>query len=176
MSKITIARPYAKAAFNFANENQDVEYWLSMLLFSAEVIRSNYITKLLSNYISHKKLAQIFIMICGDQLNDNGKNLIRIMAEKKRLTILPYVLDQFVDLLTAQKLTIKVDIISSYVLQKKQLLKISSAIEYRFLCKASLNCKIDKSILGGIIICIGDMVIDGSIRSRFNRLSGVLQT
>lgn len=173
---VTIARPYGKAVFEIAIKHHTVTQWQSMLTFSTEVSRNEQITELLSARVSPKKLADIFIAVCGDQLDHLAKNLIRIMAENGRLGILPDVLKQFIDFRAARELLIEVKIISAYPLKEQQLTKISALMEKRLSRKIKLNCKIDKSIIAGIIIRAGYIVINSSARGRLARLADVLQS
>ncbi|HHK9280606.1 TPA: F0F1 ATP synthase subunit delta [Escherichia coli] len=168
---ITVARPYAKAAFDFAVEHQSVERWQDMLAFAAEVTKNEQMAELLSG-----ALAESFIAVCGEQLDENGQNLIRVMAENGRLNALPDVLEQFIHLRAVSEATAEVDVISAAALSEQQLAKISAAMEKRLSRKVKLNCKIDKSVMAGVIIRAGDMVIDGSVRGRLERLADVLQS
>ncbi|UDG80235.1 F0F1 ATP synthase subunit delta [Candidatus Steffania adelgidicola] len=177
MSKlITITRPYAKAAFNFAVEQNKIKHWESMLVFSAEVSRNKQITDMFSGAVSPEKMAETFIAVCGKQLDTFGQNLIRVMAENKRLAILPNVLEQFLLLEREKKSTIEIKIVSAQRLTAEQLAKISTAMEKQLSRKVTLTCEIDTTIIAGIIIRAGDMVIDGSIQSRLERLAVVLNS
>lgn len=177
MSKfITVARPYAKAAFNFAVEQQDIDHWQQMLTFAATVAQNVQVTQMLSAALAAKAMATSFIAICGDQLDEHGQNLIRIMAENNRLSVLPDVLEQFTHLRAALEATIDVEVISASQLDQQQLAKISAAMEKRLSRKVKLNCKIDRSVMAGVVIRAGDVVIDGSVRSRLERLADVLQS
>ncbi|NIF24484.1 MULTISPECIES: F0F1 ATP synthase subunit delta [Pantoea] len=172
----TVARPYAKAAFDFAVEHQGIERWQQMLAFAAEVSRNEQIADLLSGAVAPDALSASFNAVCGDQLDEHAQNLIKVMAENKRLTALPAVLDQFIQLRDAYNATAEVDVISAGALSDEQLTKISTAMEKRLSRKVKLNCKIDKSVVAGVIIRSGDMVIDGSVRGRLERLADVLQS
>ncbi|MDQ6567858.1 MAG: ATP synthase F1 subunit delta, partial [Haemophilus parainfluenzae] len=87
MSELTtIARPYAKAAFDFAIEQSAVEKWTEMLGFAAAVAEDETVKAYLSSSLSAQKLANTVISICGEQLDQYGQNLIRLMAENKRLS------------------------------------------------------------------------------------------
>ncbi|MGP1958751.1 MAG: F0F1 ATP synthase subunit delta [Arsenophonus sp. NC-CH8-MAG3] len=177
MSEITtIARPYAKAAFDFAVENQLIDKWQNMLSFIDEVTRNQQIGELLYSLIASETLAKIFIIICGDEIDEHVRNLIRIMAENKRLSALPEVLKQYIQLRAFLELTIDIEVVSATALNKKQQFNISAAMEKRLSRKVKLNCKIDKSIIAGVIIRAGDLVIDGSVRGRIDGLIDVLQS
>ncbi|EOC0478286.1 F0F1 ATP synthase subunit delta [Cronobacter turicensis] len=173
---VTVARPYAKAAFDFAVEHQSLDRWQDMLAFAAEVAKNEQMAELLSGALAPETLAKSFIAICGDQLDDNGQNLIKVMAENGRLKVLPDVLEQFIQLRAALEATVEVEVTSASALSDEQLAKISAAMEKRLSRKVKLNCKIDKSVMAGVIIRSGDTVIDGSVRGRLERLADVLQS
>ncbi|MEN3753087.1 F0F1 ATP synthase subunit delta [Mangrovibacter yixingensis] len=173
---VTVARPYAKAAFDFAVEHQNVDRWQEMLAFAAEVSKNEQVAELISGALAPETLAASFIAICGDQVDTHAQNLIKVMAENGRLSVLPDVLEQFVLLRAALEATVEVDVTSASALSEEQLSKISAAMEKRLSRKVKLNCKIDKSVMAGIVIRAGDMVIDGSVRGRLERLADVLQS
>lgn len=173
---VTVARPYAKAAFDFAVENQSVDSWQNMLAFAAEVTKNDQMAELLSGALAPETLADAFIAICGEQLDTNGQNLIRVMAENGRLKALPDVLEQFAHLRALSEATAEVEVTSASALSDEQLAKITAAMEKRLSRKVKLNCKIDKSVMAGVIIRAGDTVIDGSVRGRLERLADVLQS
>lgn len=117
---ITVARPYAKAAFDFAVEHQSVERWQDMLAFAAEVTKNEQMAELLSGALAPETLAESFIAVCGEQLDENGQNLIRVMAENGRLNALPDVLEQFIHLRAVSEATAEVDVISAAALSEQQ--------------------------------------------------------
>ena len=86
MSELTtIARPYAKAAFEFAVEHKAVDQWLEMLDFAAQVAENETMHSLVNGSVAAEELAKLFVGVCGEQLNEHGQNLIRVMAENGRL-------------------------------------------------------------------------------------------
>ncbi|NHB91917.1 F0F1 ATP synthase subunit delta [Photorhabdus cinerea] len=172
----TVARPYAKAAFDFAVEKQSLEQWQNMLVFTAEVTRNEQVGELLSGSLASETLANTFIAICGELVDEHAQNFIRIMAENGRLLALPEVLQQFIQLRASLESTVDVEVISAAELSEQQLAKISAAMEKRLSRKVKLNCKIDKSVIAGVVVRAGDLVIDGSIRGRLDRLTDVLQS
>lgn len=173
---VTVARPYAKAAFDFAVEHQSLDRWQDMLAFAADVTRNEQISELLAGAVAPETLSRTFIAVCGEQLDEHGQNFIRVMAENGRLLVLPAVLQQFIELRALLESTVEVDVLSSSALSDKQQANIVAAMEKRLSRKVKLNCKIDKSVMAGVIIRAGDMVIDGSVRGRLERLADVLQS
>jgi len=172
----TIARPYAKAAFEFAVEKQQLDQWSQMLVFAAEVAMNDQIKELLTSSTSAEKLAEIFVAICGDQFDAHGQNLLKVMAENGRLQALLDVCAQFHALKQEHEKKVDVEVISATELSEQQLADISSKLEQRLERKVQLNCSVDETLLGGVVIRAGDLVIDNSARGRLNRLSDALQS
>jgi F-type H+-transporting ATPase subunit delta len=177
MSELTtIARPYAKAAFDFAAEKGALDQWSQMLTFAAEVTRNKEMAELLSGSVSSEKASEIFIAVCGEQFDEFGQNLIKVMAENGRLRAFPEVCEEFLVLKQEHEKEMDVDVVSATKLTKKQLTDISSKLEQRLERKVNLNCSVDETLLGGVVIRAGDLVIDNSTRGQLGRLSDALQS
>lgn len=177
MSELTtIARPYAKAAFDFAVEANAIESWLEQLTFAAQVSQDDTIQTYLSGSVSVEQATTLFLNVCGEQVDSKGQNFIKLMAENHRLLALPQVLQQFCELKAEHEKTVNVDVTSAVKLKVAQTKTLSAALEKRLARKVKLNCKVDKKIISGLIIQAGDMVIDGSTKGKLNRLSQSLQS
>lgn len=177
MSELTtVARPYARAAFEFAVSNNKIEAWSTMLFFAAEVAQDATMAKILTRDKAPKELADLFINVCGDQLDENGQNFIKVLAENGRLSVLPRITQLFSDLETEYKKEIDADVVSAYALSKVQLKELSISLEKRLARKVNLNCSIDKSLIAGMVITAGDLVIDSTASGQLSRLSHTLQS
>ncbi len=177
MSELTtIARPYAKAAFDFAVEANAVESWLEQLTFAAQVSQDDTIQTYLSGGVSVEQATTLFLNVCGEQVESTGQNFLKLMAENHRLLALPQVLEQFCELKAEHEQTVNVDVTSAVKLKAAQTKALSAALEKRLARKVKLNCKVSKKIISGLVIQAGDMVIDGSIKGKLNRLSQSLQS
>ena len=177
MSELTtVARPYAKAAFDFAVEANAIENWLEMLVFAAEVSKDDTIKGYLSGGASVEQAQDLFIKVCDVQLDSNGQNFIKIMAENGRLLVLPHVVTQFSELKAEHEKTVIVDVTSAVELTADKLTTLSAALEKRLARKVKLNCSVDANIVSGLVIKAGDMVIDGSVRNKLNRLAIAMQS
>jgi len=172
----TIARPYAKAAFDFAVEKGQLDQWGEMLAFAAEVTKNEQIHELLNSSMAAENLAEIFVAVCGEQFDEYGQNLIKVMAENGRLKTLPDVCEQYFILKSDYEKLIEVDVVSATELSKAQLTEISNKLEARLERKVQLNCSVDETLLGGVVIRAGDLIIDNSVRGRLNRLGDALQS
>ncbi len=177
MSELTtVARPYAKAAFDFAVEANTIDNWLSMLVFAAEVSENETMTNYLNGGVSADQASDLFLKVCDDQLDSKGQNLIKVMAENERLLVLPQVLVQFGALKAEYEKEIIVDVTSAVELVADQVTTLSAALEKRLARKVKLNCIVDANIVSGLIIKAGDMVIDGSVRGKLSRLATTMQS
>lgn len=177
MSELTtVARPYAKAAFDFAVESQAVSNWNDMLYFAAEVAKDDAIVTFLSGSHSPEVTSDLFIKVCGEQLNENGQNFVKVLAENGRLVALPAVAEMFAELKAQYENEIEVDITSATAMTAEQETALSAALEKRLARKIKLNCSVDNSVVGGLLIKAGDTVIDATIRGKLDRLSHVLQS
>ncbi|MDT0630013.1 F0F1 ATP synthase subunit delta [Alteromonas sp. W364] len=176
MSELTtVARPYAKAAFDFAVETSDIANWQEMLVFAGEVAKNDDIRNLLTGAYASDKLAEIFVGVCGEQLNTQGQNFVKVLAENNRLSALPDISTQFNAFKADYDKEIDVDVTSAIELSAKQLDSMSAALEKRLARKVKLICNVDPALVAGVIIKAGDTVIDGSVNSKLNRLSDALQ-
>ncbi|WP_192021812.1 MULTISPECIES: F0F1 ATP synthase subunit delta [Shewanella] len=172
----TIARPYAKAAFDFAVEHKAIEDWAEMLNFAALVSENESIKPLLGGSLASAQLASLFIEICGEQMNAQGHNLIKVMAENGRLEILPTVSLLFAEYRNEWAKEVEATVVSATELSSEQQEQISVSLEKRLARKVKLNCSVDASLIGGVIIKSGDLVIDGSVSGNLSRLSDKLQS
>lgn len=177
MSELTtVARPYAKAAFDFALEQSAVEKWHEMLVFAAAVSADANMAAFLSSAETLEKKVQVFLGVCGEQLDEKGQNLLRVMAENGRLKALPAVEALFAELRAEYDKEIAVEVTSAVKLTKKQQDDLAKTLEKRFSRKVKLNCSVDASIVSGLMIKAGDTVIDGTVRGKLNRLAHALQS
>jgi F-type H+-transporting ATPase subunit delta len=177
MSELTtVARPYAKAAFEFAVEAKAMDSWLSQLTFAAEVAQDETIKGYLSGGASVEQALTLFLNVCGEQVDSQGQNFLKVLAKNERLLVLPQVLEQFIALKADFDQEVCVDVTSAVEVTAEQKTTLSAALEKRLARKVKLNCFVDVSIVSGLIIKAGDMVIDGSVKGKLNRLATTLQS
>ncbi len=173
---ITVARPYAKAAFDVAVEHKALDKWLEMLTFAVAVANNDTVQGLLHGSLGTEKLGDLFVQICGDQLNEQGQNLIKVMAENGRLGVLPAVLAEFVALKSELNKQLDASVCSASPLSDADVAKIQASLEKRYGRTVKLNFSIDPSLMAGLVIKAGDEIIDASIRNKLNRLAEALQS
>ncbi|BDY07110.1 MULTISPECIES: F0F1 ATP synthase subunit delta [unclassified Ferrimonas] len=177
MSELTtVARPYAKAAFEFAAEHQAIDKWQGQLDFAAAVAQNDAIAELLNGAIAVDQLAEIFIKVCDENLDEFGQNLVKVMAENGRLAVLPQVATLFKQMADEQASLVEADVVSATELSDEQKQKIAESLEKRLERKVKLNCTVDPQLIAGVVINAGDLVIDGSVRGKLNRMADTLQS
>ncbi|MCE1667473.1 ATP synthase F1 subunit delta, partial [Enterobacter hormaechei] len=110
----------------------------------AEVAKNEQMSELLTSSFSAEKMAEIFVAVCGDQVDANGQNLLKVMAENGRLTALPDVCEQFFILKKEHEKEVDVEVISASELSDEQLANIGSKLEARLERKVKLNCSVDE--------------------------------
>ena len=176
MSELTTAaRPYARAAFATASEHNEVEQWSSMLNFCAAVAHDSAMKALLDNpRLSWQQEAELIETVCADQLNDRGRNFIKLLAQQGRLELLTEITALFQHYNAEATSTVEAELISAQQVNEDQVDSIAKSLSTRLGKKVTLTTRIDESLIGGAIIRAGDMVIDGSLRGRLDKLSTAL--
>lgn len=167
----TIARPYAQAIFAIASESGELQGWSEVLSMAAQVASNEAMAAAIDNPdLTHGQVADIFIDVCGAGLNDTGKNMVRILAENDRLSLLPEIAQQFEVERASAEGTVQASVISAVNLSAAQKKEIATSLTKRLGREVSLECTTDESLLGGAIIRAGDVVIDGSVRTKLEKL------
>jgi F-type H+-transporting ATPase subunit delta len=171
----TIARPYAKAAFDFAVEINAINTWTEMLTFAAEVAKNDRVASMLAGSERSQVVSDFFISICGEQLDEKGQNLIKVMAQNERLGVLPDVVELYLEFVADYAQEITAEVTSAAELSEEQQQKVSASLEQRLARKVKLECRVDKSLISGLVIKAGDLVIDSSIKGQLAKLSDTLK-
>ena len=173
----TLARPYAKAAFEYAVEAKDVQGWSDSLSLAASVAQQPAVEKLLSSpSATAAKQAEAVQNICGDELATACQNFISILSENRRLQLLPQISQQFEIMKANLEKAVDVDVVAASKLDAAHQKALSEAISVKLERKVNLQVSLDKSLLGGAVIRAGDTVIDGSIRGRLTKLAESLNS
>ena len=172
---ITVARPYAQAAFNYATEQQALREWSDMLVLLAMVAAAPDMARAIeSPQLTETQLADLIIDVCGDRLTDKGANFVRMLADNRRLELLPDIAALFEIQRQEAEGTIKAELVSAYPATDEQQARIIESLRRRLGKDIELSCSTDAGLLGGAIIRAGDLVIDGSVRGKLQRLGSTL--
>jgi F-type H+-transporting ATPase subunit delta len=172
----TIARPYAVAIFNLAKEEKALSKWSDMLSLMSGIVENEDINSFINeSKILDEDREKLILNICGDKINSSGKNLIKLLVEYKRLLILSSITLLFEELKDKDEGVIEAEIIMAEQPDKKLVAKLLQSLEKRFNKKIEGKVVIDKSIVGGTKIVVGDTVIDASVRGQLDNLAYTLK-
>jgi len=168
----TLARPYAKAAFEAAVEAGSLGDWSESLATVAAVVSEPAVrSALTSPSLTGEKQAQLVTELCGDEIIGQVKNFIAILAENKRIPLMPEIVTLFETLKANQEMKVDVNVISAFPLSDALQEKLAASLKAKLQREVVLHSENDKSLIGGAVIRAGDLVIDGSVRGKLAKLS-----
>ena len=172
---ITLARPYAKAAFEYARGAGELAQWQDALAQLAAVTRDHKVSVMLKspNQTAQQRAKNLATLV-GDSLPASVVNLLMIMADNGRLSLLPEVATLFERFKQAVESTVTVVVTSAYPLSDDETRVLNETMTSKLDRSVTLTSETDPSLLGGAIIRADDLVIDGSVRGRLDKLAGAL--
>lgn len=172
---ITTARPYAQAAFEEAQKKADLKGWSEALVALAEALVHPEIRAVATNpRVTRAQLESLMVGLLGSQANAQQRNFVRVLVDNQRLLILPEIAAIFETLRAEAEKTVNVVVDSAFELSAAQQEKIIGSLKKRLGREIKLACKVNKALLGGIVIRAGDKVIDGSARTRLGEMANAL--
>ena len=170
--RLTIARPYARAAFEEARKDGGLAPWSDALQTAAIVVKDPRVARLLDNpRVTPAELAQLVDEIAAGSLGEHGANFVRTLAENHRLGYLPEIAELFDSLKDDAEGVADVTVTSAAPLDEAQQRKLSAPLERRLQRKVRLHCRTDATLIGGAVLQAGNLVIDGSLRTRLERIA-----
>jgi len=173
-SSETLARPYARAAFEMARDAKSLGEWAQKLDFSASLARNGDVQTLIANpRLTVAQLSSMFLPQ-GEQTGSPFANFIATLAENRRLALLPDIADGFAALKRGAEGVLQVTLRAAVPVEGAQAEALKAALAKRFGQRIELHSIVDESVIGGAIIDAGDVVIDGSVRGRLERLTQTL--
>jgi F-type H+-transporting ATPase subunit delta len=173
----TLARPYAKAAFEYAKDKGDLAAWSEQLSTVAAVTEAEGMDAVLNNpSLTDAEQARILNEVCGDATGDAMKNFVSILADNKRLSLLPEISSQFELYKANQEKSVDVQVISAFDLADETVGRLADVLGRKLERDVKVSSSTDRDLLGGVLIRAGDLVIDGSVRGRLNKLAEAMNS
>jgi F-type H+-transporting ATPase subunit delta len=170
--RATIARPYAKAAFEYARGANGFAQWSQALKTLAEIVADPRVAVLTKNpQCTTADLATLLIDIAGAKLDAGMQNFVRVLAENHRLLLLPEISAHYEELRSVVENTVDVEVTSAVPLNDAQTQKLKQALGTRLKRQVRMSTSVDSTLLGGAVVRAGDLVIDGSLKGRLERLA-----
>jgi len=168
-SLTTLARPYAKAAFDVALSAQTLDSWANSLSVAGAIAADERVQELTGDpRVENMSLKTLFI---NDEDPQGYDNFLSLLVENDRLSILPEIARLFLELKAEAEQTLNVTVRSAVAIDDAYKAKLTQGLEARFGKRIILETEIDTTVLGGAIIQAGDQVIDGSLRGKLTRLA-----
>lgn len=172
---LTIARPYAEAAFKLALEGNALASWAGALARLAVVASTEVARELIGNpQLSNEQVAAVVADTAG-QLAPEQKNFVQVLADNERLAVLPEISTLFDALRNAHEGVLDAQIASAYPLDEQQVAGIVAALEQKYGKQIKATVHVDADLIGGVSIRIGDEVIDASVRGKLAQMAGALK-
>jgi F-type H+-transporting ATPase subunit delta len=172
----TVARPYAEAAFRLADAAGALAKWSQALAALAQVSASERVrTAVADPGRSDAQAAGIYIGILGGQLDAEAENFVRVLAENGRLGLLREIQVQFDALKNEREGVVEAEVYSAFELTEAQLADLVQRLEKKTGRKVKARIEIQKDLIAGVKVVLGDKVIDGSARAQLAALESALK-
>ncbi|GAB1596943.1 F0F1 ATP synthase subunit delta [Lysobacter claricitrinus] len=169
---LTLARPYARAAFNAARDEGRVTAWSQALAFAARVAADPQAQAVLKHpQLTSEKASRLLAI---DGADAAVQRFVAMLADNRRLELLPEIAGLFEQLRAEADRVVKARVTSASQLSDAELVAIRDGLKRRFGREVELESAIDASLIGGAVIDAGDVVIDGSVKGKLERLQSAL--
>jgi len=170
--RLTVARPYAKAAFRQAHAAGHLGSWSEALRRAALAVGDPRVRNLFgSPKVTAAQLAELIGSVASSDLDAGARNFFALLAEAKRLPFLPEIAQVFDRLKAEAEGTVDVTVTSAAPMGGEEQGKLVASLEKRFGRRVHIETSVDPSLIGGAIVRAGDLTIDGSLKSRLERLA-----
>ena len=172
----TVARPYAEAAFRLADGAGALAKWSQMLADLAQVSSDERVRSAVADpKLTDAKVAGLFISILSGKLTGDAENFVRVLAENGRLNLLPEMREQFEALKNEREGVVEAQVYAAFELSEAQLADLVQRLEKKTGRKVRAEVAVDRELIGGVKIVLGDKVIDGSARAQLGALETALK-
>ena len=169
---LTLARPYARAAFAIAREGNALPAWSDALAFAARVAADPTVSALLGN--PGLIQADATTLLAPEGADATFGNFLGLLFENRRLPLLPEIAGMFDELRFEAERVVKAKVTSAVAMPAAELETIKAALKKRFGRDVEVETAVDESLIGGAVIDAGDVVIDGSLKGKLGRLQAAL--
>jgi F-type H+-transporting ATPase subunit delta len=173
----TVARPYAEAVFGLADKAGSAGSWFSMLGTMAQVAGNPEMHACIGNpNVSPKALYDLFIALCKQDFPIEARNFVRVLIANDRLGLLPEIYAQFGELKNEREGVVEAEIRTAFPLDNAQINALVADVSRRFKRRVQPRVTLDRDLIGGVHITVGDEVIDGSVRGRLEDMAAALKS
>ncbi len=170
---LTVARPYAKAAFEFATQSKNIPFWHNFLKALRTLVENSAIVSS-SEVTSLENTVQNIAKILDGYTDKYCLNFVKLLVTNHRLNLSAEIETLFTLYVESANKVIDVDVISPVELTETQVSELGQKLEQKYASRVDIKVKIDPSLIAGLILKVGNEVIDASISSRLEKLSNTL--
>ncbi|MEX0914414.1 MAG: F0F1 ATP synthase subunit delta [Wenzhouxiangellaceae bacterium] len=171
LAETTLARPYARAAFNLADQSATLDAWSRLLEKAAEAVRTEAMRRVIGHpRVDDARLIGVFEEVLGESADRAFKSFLKVLMHYRRLSLLPEIAAQFETLRRASEHRLKVNVTSAVEMDAGQLEKLAARLREKFGTEIEMETGVDKELIGGLVVRAGDKVIDASVRGRLEQL------
>lgn len=172
---LTVARPYAEAAFMCAVEEKSLDKWQGMLCAMALACKDESLMAALKNAPNATSAEAILISLLDDILDEQCKELIKVLGENNRFEVIPEVYEEFLHLREKHEKVLTVQLISAHPYAQSEIDSLKNKLAAKYDCSINFEQMIDESLIGGAILKVGNEVIDASVKTGIKNLSSTLK-
>lgn len=173
----TLARPYARAAFEFAKSANQVNAWLTMLELAACAIEQPTVVQQLGKpTLTRAHKADLLTNLLASDIDESFSNFLQLLGENDRLALLPTICELFKAYQLEDERIVDVEVETAYELSEEQLQKITAALSKRLERTVQAKQTVNAALIGGLTIRAGDLVIDSSVRGRLDKLAEAMNS
>jgi F-type H+-transporting ATPase subunit delta len=173
---VTIARPYAEAAFAFADAGGSLAKWAQALEAMAGITAHPEMRLAIGNPgIVNAELYGLVASLCGDVLDKEMQNFVRVLIENGRLALAPEIRELFLELKNEREGVVDAVVASAFPLDAAQTAALVADLERRFKRKVRPQVTVDKELIGGVRVQVGDEMIDSSVRGQLAAMASALR-
>ncbi|MBA1280481.1 MULTISPECIES: F0F1 ATP synthase subunit delta [Pseudomonadaceae] len=173
----TLARPYAKAAFEFASAAGRIEAWSGMLSLAAVAVEVPDVAELLKNpRLTSENKVKTLVQLLGSDVDEAFRNFVSTLGDNDRLDVLPTIRELFEELKAEAEKTLDVEVQTAFELTPAQLQTLAAALSKRLDRTVNPQQVVNPALIGGVVIRAGDVVVDGSVRGKLSQLAESLKS
>lgn len=175
--QISLARPYAKAIFELARDAGEYAQWSDQLELLAMISQDPAMAEVIANpAVSEKQLEELIIDVAGEQLDEQSRNLIKLLVHNDRVTVVKDINQQFLVLRDEAEQVIEAQLITAAEIDETQKKAFEVALSGRLGKRINLETTVDETLIGGAIVRAGDWVVDGSVKAQLQDLVSAISS
>jgi len=172
---LTIARPYAQAAFAHAQGEGSIPAWSDALAYLSAVVSDDDMRRVISDpRVGRQRAVDLLLEVGGAKFTGSFRNFVKVLSASHRLGIVPEVAELFEEQRAAAENVVNAEVVSAYELEPHETQRIASALQSRLKKEVRVAQRVEPDLIGGAVVRVGDMVYDVSIRGGLTQLANQL--